>query len=260
MPSCARQGRADDARELLQRAGPAGLVGLADLALGNGDARGAANAAVRVLRRVPETALLDRLPALEVLARAQVRLGQPAAAERHAAEVERASDAFGTPYVRGRAKLLRAELAAVGREHEEARRASEDAIDCLEEASAPYDVARARLELARALLALGRSERGRDEALAARAVFATLGAGRDLAVVDELLSAEHAGGPALSELTPREVEILRLVARGLSDAEIAERLVVSPHTVHRHVANIRTKLRLPSRSAAVAYAAREGLL
>jgi DNA-binding CsgD family transcriptional regulator len=63
-----------------------------------------------------------------------------------------------------------------------------------------------------------------------------------------------------SELSARELEILRLVAAGLSDAEIAERLVLSPHTVHRHVANIRTKLGLPSRAAAVAHAARIGLL
>ncbi|HEX6460876.1 MAG TPA: alpha/beta fold hydrolase [Thermoleophilaceae bacterium] len=61
-------------------------------------------------------------------------------------------------------------------------------------------------------------------------------------------------------LTDREVEVLRLVARGLSDGEIAERLVVSPHTVHRHVANVRAKLREPSRAAAVATAARRGLL
>ena len=63
-----------------------------------------------------------------------------------------------------------------------------------------------------------------------------------------------------SDLSAREVEVLRLVAAGLSDAEIAERLVLSPHTVHRHVANIRTKLRLPSRAAAVAVATRLGLL
>jgi DNA-binding CsgD family transcriptional regulator len=63
-----------------------------------------------------------------------------------------------------------------------------------------------------------------------------------------------------NELSARELEILQLVAAGLSDAEIAERLVLSPHTVHRHVANIRTKLRLPSRAAAVAHAARIGLL
>jgi pimeloyl-ACP methyl ester carboxylesterase/DNA-binding CsgD family transcriptional regulator len=65
---------------------------------------------------------------------------------------------------------------------------------------------------------------------------------------------------AETDLSPRELEVLRLVADGLSDAEIAERLVLSPHTVHRHVANIRTKLGLASRAAAAAHAARLGLL
>ena len=62
------------------------------------------------------------------------------------------------------------------------------------------------------------------------------------------------------ELTRRETEVLTLIANGLSDREIAERLVLSPHTVHRHVANVRTKLNLPTRAAAVAEAARRGLL
>jgi pimeloyl-ACP methyl ester carboxylesterase/DNA-binding CsgD family transcriptional regulator len=62
------------------------------------------------------------------------------------------------------------------------------------------------------------------------------------------------------ELTDRELEVLRLVADGLSDNEIAERLVLSPHTVHRHVANLRAKLGQPSRAAAAAAAARRGLI
>jgi pimeloyl-ACP methyl ester carboxylesterase/DNA-binding CsgD family transcriptional regulator len=62
------------------------------------------------------------------------------------------------------------------------------------------------------------------------------------------------------DLTARETEILALVAAGLSDREIAERLVLSPHTVHRHVANVRTKLGLPTRAAAVAAATQRGLL
>ncbi|HEX4306939.1 MAG TPA: alpha/beta fold hydrolase [Solirubrobacterales bacterium] len=62
------------------------------------------------------------------------------------------------------------------------------------------------------------------------------------------------------DLTDRETEVLTLIATGLSDREIAERLVLSPHTVHRHVANVRTKLGLPTRAAAVAAAARRGLL
>jgi pimeloyl-ACP methyl ester carboxylesterase/DNA-binding CsgD family transcriptional regulator len=63
-----------------------------------------------------------------------------------------------------------------------------------------------------------------------------------------------------SGLSSRELDVLRLVASGLSDAQIAESLVLSPHTVHRHVANIRTKLRQPTRGAAAAEAARRGLV
>jgi len=65
---------------------------------------------------------------------------------------------------------------------------------------------------------------------------------------------------ALEELSEREREVLGLVAQGLNDAQIAERLVISPHTVHRHVANILAKLRLPTRAAAAALAARAGVL
>jgi pimeloyl-ACP methyl ester carboxylesterase/DNA-binding CsgD family transcriptional regulator len=61
-------------------------------------------------------------------------------------------------------------------------------------------------------------------------------------------------------LTEREVEVLRLIAAGNTDAEIAERLIVSPHTVHRHVSNIRTKLGVASRAAAAAWAAQHGRL
>jgi pimeloyl-ACP methyl ester carboxylesterase/DNA-binding CsgD family transcriptional regulator len=64
----------------------------------------------------------------------------------------------------------------------------------------------------------------------------------------------------IEELSRREREVLGLVAEGLSDADIAEKLVLSPHTVHRHVANIRRKLGLRSRSAAAAAAARAGLV
>ena len=61
-------------------------------------------------------------------------------------------------------------------------------------------------------------------------------------------------------LTRRELEVVRLIAAGLTNAEIAERLVVSEHTVHRHVSNILGKLGVPSRAAAASLAARRGLL
>jgi ATP/maltotriose-dependent transcriptional regulator MalT len=88
-----------------------------------------------------------------------------------------------------------------------------------------------------------------------------------LRAVAPFLSIEPPAAPAsepdtdgLDELSEREREVLGLVAQGLSDAQIAERLVISPHTVHRHVANILAKLRLPTRAAAAARAARAGLL
>jgi DNA-binding NarL/FixJ family response regulator len=64
----------------------------------------------------------------------------------------------------------------------------------------------------------------------------------------------------VADLSAREKDVLRLVGEGLSDGEIAERLVLSPHTVHRHVANIRRKLGLRSRSAAAVTATRAGLI
>jgi pimeloyl-ACP methyl ester carboxylesterase/DNA-binding CsgD family transcriptional regulator len=73
-------------------------------------------------------------------------------------------------------------------------------------------------------------------------------------------AARAAGEPAEVLLSAREREVLALVANGLNDREIAAQLVVSPHTVHRHVANIRHKLGRGSRTAAVAEAARLGLL
>ena len=67
-------------------------------------------------------------------------------------------------------------------------------------------------------------------------------------------------GEAASVLTPRELDVLKLVARGLSNPDIAQRLVLSEHTVHRHVANILRKLNLSSRAAAAAWGVRTGLV
>ncbi|MEW5809209.1 MAG: alpha/beta fold hydrolase [Actinomycetota bacterium] len=78
---------------------------------------------------------------------------------------------------------------------------------------------------------------------------------------DALVPAEFDTAPQDgTRLSARERDVLGCVARGLSDREIAEQLTISPHTVHRHVANIRHKLGSASRTAAVAEAARRGLL
>jgi non-specific serine/threonine protein kinase len=67
-------------------------------------------------------------------------------------------------------------------------------------------------------------------------------------------------GEAVAVLTPRELDVLKLVAQGLSNADIAQQLVLSEHTVHRHLANILRKLSLSSRAAAAAWGVRTGLV
>ena len=87
---------------------------------------------------------------------------------------------------------------------------------------------------------------------------ATREAERAGALVREL---DHpAPAEATSVLTPRELDVLKLVAGGLSNTEIARRLVLSEHTVHRHLANILRKLDLPSRAAAAAWGTRAGVI
>jgi len=72
---------------------------------------------------------------------------------------------------------------------------------------------------------------------------------------------EHIAGYHLDlHLTRRELEVLRLVAEGQTDREVAEALVISPRTVNRHLSNIFVKLDVPGRAAAVAYAVRQGLV
>jgi len=113
---------------------------------------------------------------------------------------------------------------------------------------APYEVARTRALLARACSELGDAEAARLELEAACAIFRKLGAAPDLARVEPPADGDSHG------LSGRELEVLRLVAAGKSNREIAGELVISEHTVARHVQNIYRKLRLSSRAAATAFA------
>ncbi|MGB2850055.1 MAG: helix-turn-helix transcriptional regulator, partial [Solirubrobacterales bacterium] len=97
-----------------------------------------------------------------------------------------------------------------------------------------------------------------DETSAALEAFQRIGATREAERAEAAL--HRLRGKPDSLLTRREREVLALVAGGLSDREIAERLVISEHTVHRHVSNIRTKLRVPSRTAAAAHATKLKLI
>jgi ATP/maltotriose-dependent transcriptional regulator MalT len=246
----ASQGDRAGARELYESAVPlpGAVLALGELDTEAGDPSAGVDAADRVLRNVGELSVLDRFPALELKARASARAGDDGTAAATADELERDAARLGTPYMRGRGRFVRAEVLAAARDHDGARRAAEDAADLFAACAAPYDAACSRLLLAEALQALGRTDRAAAEARAARETLARLRATRT------------GDGAIAEELSPRETEILRLVAEGLGDPQIAAQLFLSPHTVHRHVANIRAKLRTPSRAAAVAYATQRGLL
>ena len=120
----------------------------------------------------------------------------------------------------------------------------------------PYEAARVRVLLGLACQALGDEEALATELAAAREVFEELGAAPDLARVDALLGRPNGD----HGLTPRELEVLRLLAAGRSNREIAGALVISEHTVARHVQNIFRKLDVSSRAAAGAFAFQHDLV
>ncbi len=124
---------------------------------------------------------------------------------------------------------------------------------------APYEAARVRVLLGQACRALGDEDTASMEFETARQVFLELGAAPDVERVDAMSQPRVASAGGRGGLTAREVEVLQLVAAGMTNRAIAERLVISEKTVARHVSNIFTKLDLSSRSAATAYAYEHGL-
>ncbi|HET6835356.1 MAG TPA: LuxR C-terminal-related transcriptional regulator [Acidimicrobiales bacterium] len=126
-----------------------------------------------------------------------------------------------------------------------------------QELRAPYEAARAQVLIGLACRQLGDDATAAMEFDSARSVFQQLGAGPDLARVERLLDVHR---PVPGRLTKREIEVLALVAAGKTNHEIATALVVSDHTVRRHLQNIFTKLGVSSRAAATAFAFQHDLV
>ena len=127
-----------------------------------------------------------------------------------------------------------------------------EALDGWQALDAPYEVARTRVLVGAACRALGDADAFALELEGALEAFRNLGALPDVARVEELV-----GGSAPGDghgLSARELEVLRLVAAGKSNREIASTLVISEHTVARHVQNIFAKLGVSSRASATAFA------
>lgn len=259
-----RQGKFEEAEALLERVDwhPYGRLVRAAIALERGKARVAADHARRFLDQAPPANKVDRALAGELLLRAELSLGRPPDA-RALQEIEQLAETVATDPLRASARTARGLVAAASGDHEQARTAFEDAIALLARAGARYETARVRVDLARSLLALRHADAASAELERAARVFAELGAAGDLqgvrALLDRTSGRPTGAGPARpGGLSPRELDVLRLLAEGLSNPQVAKRLVVSEFTVKRHVANILDKLDLPTRAAAAAYAAREG--
>jgi LuxR family transcriptional regulator, maltose regulon positive regulatory protein len=196
---------------------------------------------------------------LEVLATAAAAVGDHAAATAATDELRSIAGAVGTDPLRAAAWFTEGVVSAAKGDHETARRQLEDATELYQRCDAPFETARARVWLARTLHATVRIRAAVEEARRAARALAALGAELEAARAGSLLEELRAPAPVGSRiddvrLTPRQREVLGLVADGQSDWQIARRLDLSEHTVHRHVGNILARFEVPSRAAAVARA------
>ena len=240
------------------------------MALEQGDPQRAAELADRHLRKMPSRNRTERAAALELLIRARTASGRAAdlqGARAALAELASIAAEAQTAALRASASLAAGLIAFAEDDLSAARRHLEDAVDLFETSAAPFETSCARVDLASVLEKLGRTDAAIVEVDRAieglTRLNADLALGRARSLRDRLIApqtARPAGGRDTGVLTGREIEVLRLISSGLSNLAIAERLCISEHTVHRHVANTLSKLNVPSRSAAVAQAARLGLL
>ena len=249
-----RQGRGDEAAQQLEQAGewPGAWLCRGRMALERGDAVDAAELAERCLRRTGTERRLERAPALELLAHARIARGELAEAATAVAELRDLERLVGTAPLRARADLAAGALEAAHGRHEQARPLLEDARRRVRPRRRAVrrraGAARARGQPARARPGRG----GRARAGSARDRCPRSAPSRPRSA----RGGSRDGDACRPELTRREREVLSLLAEGLTNRQIAERFVLSEHTVHRHVGSILRKLgvrrappRPPTRSA-----------
>jgi ATP/maltotriose-dependent transcriptional regulator MalT len=247
---------AEAAYERAHALGRSPQPGLALVRLCQGEVE-TARAALRSALRPGPVAPLPRARLLAALVDAELTGGDPAAAEDAARAIEALADASGSAYLRVLATEGRGAVSLQRGEHAEAMVRLRAAYDRHHLDGRPFDAARVQVRLGVAARGAGDLEGARLELTAARATFERLGARIDARLVADLLGAAR---PRTGGLTAREVEVLRLVAVGCTNRQIGRELSISEHTVARHLSNIRTKLGVPSRAAAAAFAVANHLL
>lgn len=254
------QGRMPEAEQLL--AGrtelPGSLRALARLRI----AQGQPLVAVALLERGLRGADDDVVRTMQLLAPlvdallACKRLGQ---AEQAAARLAELAAESGVALGAARSDLAGARIALATADVAAAAESARRALAAFGALGMPLDAGEARLELARAMIAT-QPEAAREEARAALAAFRELGAMRAIDQAAAVLRELGAGTPARArspgELTTRELEVLALLAEGMSNAQIAQALCIAQKTAGHHVSAILAKLGVRNRAEAAAYAAR----
>jgi DNA-binding CsgD family transcriptional regulator len=220
-------------------------------------ARGRTSAAVGAVRRLLAETIGPVYRSRLLAAAVEVLLAGGAVddAEPVADELAGIAAGFGCAGLRASAAYCLASVALERGDPDRALPQARVALRLWTELQAPYDLARAKVVVGRSFRLLADEESAVDELTAACRTFVELGVVPARQEAERLLRRDAAGG-----LTSRELEVLRLVAAGNSNTEIAGRLVLSDKTVARHLTNIFTKLDVPSRTAAVAYAHDHDLL
>lgn len=247
-----RRGDLAGAEDALHRAHELGRnpqPGLAQLRLAQGDADGAA-AALRSALAAGGSGPLRRGRLLATHVEAELRRGDTAAADRSAKELGDLAAANRAPMLRAMAAQAQGAV-LMDSDADAALPMLGMAQTIFRELSCPYDEAKIRVLLGMAARKTGDTETAKLEFDAARVVFERLGAGPDL---ERLVTVAATATPSVLGLTGREIDVLKLVARGNSNREIAGALVISEHTVARHLSNIFSKLSVRSRAAAASLA------
>ena len=252
-------GELDEAEVCYREAGDWGhplQPGLALLRLAQGRLEDASAAIHRALTETEGP--VERSKILAAYVEIRLAAGDVASAQSATAELESIAAAFDSPYLRAVVgHVLGSVLLAEG-DAAAACGALRRAWGAWYELDAPYEAARVRLRMAAACRQLGDHDTADMELDAARRVFEQLGAAPDLDRLRQLARPEQA--PPAGGLTAREVEVLRLLATGATNREIADVLVISEHTARRHLQNIFAKIDVSSRAAATAYAYEHGLV
>jgi DNA-binding CsgD family transcriptional regulator len=255
-----RQGRWAEAEELLAQAEfhPSAIVSRAMIQLAQGEPSAAWGAIGRLILTIPASNRLARARVLLPAVLAAFAAGDRAAAGEAAEELQETAVLMGTDAWMGLAAVAAATLAG----DEAAEGLWRDAVRRFHDSGLPFDEAESRLSLARALLQTDDVAAAADQVSTAIQGLTSLEATAVLAEGARLSRQIRAalGGRTDGGMTEREKQVLRLVADGMNNQQIADAMVLSPHTVHRHVANILTKLDQPTRAGAAAYAITNGLL